>query len=366
MVMSEPEGPVLALGLMSGTSMDGIDAALLWTDGETIVEPRGALTALYDDDLRADLRDAIARAEMMPSVSVVERAMTLAHAAAVEALLRQEGIQAEAVHVIGFHGQTLLHRPEAGVTWQIGDGALLAIASEIDVVSDFRAADIAAGGEGAPLAPIFHAALSTRLPKPLAVLNIGGVANVTWIGADGSLLAFDTGPGNAMIDDWCRTHSGDSYDAGGQLAAAGKVNNDVLRHFLDNSYFDRSPPKSLDRNAFSEAPAENLSLEDGAATLAAFSVQAIARAAQHFPAPAARWLVCGGGRHNAVLMASLSDALRTPVDPVEAVGWDGDVLEAQAFAYLAVRSRRGLPLTFPTTTGVPRSLTGGRLDPAVL
>lgn len=357
---------MLALGLMSGTSIDGIDAALLRTDGLEIVEACGALTIPYDDTLRADLKRAIDQAEMMPNVNAVERAMTLAHAAAVEALLKQEDLLPEAVDVIGFHGQTLLHRPEAGLTWQIGDGALLAVATEIDVVSDMRAADMTAGGEGAPLAPIFHAALAAKLSKPIAILNLGGVANVTWIGADDALLAFDTGPGNAMIDDWCRASSGLAFDAGGHLAAAGKVDRGVLQSLLESPYFDRPPPKSLDRNAFSGTPVEGLSLEDGAATLAAFSVAAVARAAQHFPAPAERWIVCGGGRHNVVLMASLADALQAPVDPVEAVGWDGDALEAQAFAYLAVRSRRGLPLTFPTTTRAPRPLTGGQFDAALL
>lgn len=366
MDLSEPEAPLLALGLMSGTSVDGIDAALLRTDGMSIVEARGALTIPYGDGLRSDLKDAIDQAEMLPNVNAVERAMTLAHAAAVEALLKQEDILPEAVDVIGFHGQTLLHRPEAGVTWQIGDGALLAVATEIDVVSDMRAADMAAGGEGAPLAPIFHAALAAKLPKPIAVLNVGGVANVTWIGTDNTLLAFDTGPGNAMIDDWCRVNSGVAYDAGGRLAAAGKVDQKALRLLLESPFFDRPPPKSLDRNAFSGTPVEGLSPEDGAATLTAFTVAAVARAAQHFPAPVQRWIVCGGGRHNVVLMASLADALQVSVEAVEAVGWDGDALEAQAFAYLAVRSRRGLPLTFPTTTRAPRPLTGGRFDAALL
>ncbi|MDD9930175.1 MAG: anhydro-N-acetylmuramic acid kinase, partial [Rhodospirillaceae bacterium] len=187
--MSALDEPVLALGLMSGTSIDGVDAALLRTDGRSVVEACGALTVPYDDAVRSALREAIDQAEMMPNVKSVERAMTLAHASAVAALLRQQDMLPEEVSLIGFHGQTLLHRPEAGVTWQIGDGAMLAVATEIDVVSDFRTADMEAGGEGAPLAPAFHAALAADLEKPLAVLNIGGVANVTWIGPDGALIA---------------------------------------------------------------------------------------------------------------------------------------------------------------------------------
>ena len=364
--MNASDVPVLALGLMSGTSIDGVDAALLWTDGSTVVEPRGALTIPYDDALRAALRDAIDQAEMLPNVKSVERAMTMAHAAAVAALLHQENILPEIVHVIGFHGQTILHRPEAGVTWQIGDGAMLAVATEIDVVSDFRSADMEAGGEGAPLAPVFHVALAENLRKPVAVLNVGGVANVTWIDPDGSLVAFDTGPGNAMIDDWCRIHTGSKFDDNGHLASSGTVDAGILQRLLDNTYFDRPPPKSLDRNAFSSDPVAGMSAVDGAATLTAFTVSAVAQAAAHFPSPVERWLVCGGGRRNAVLMASLNDTLSGSVDPVEAVGWDGDALEAQAFAYLAVRSQRGLPLTFPSTTRVSRPMTGGRFDPALL
>jgi anhydro-N-acetylmuramic acid kinase len=366
--MPEPDlqQPVLALGLMSGTSMDGIDAALLWTDGDRIVEPRGSLSVPYEKRVRDALRLTIAQAEMLPGVDAVERAMTMAHAAAVDALLRQEGLTPDQVHVLGFHGQTILHRPEARMTWQIGDGALLAVATEIDVVSDFRSADVQAGGEGAPLVPVFHAALASAEPKPVAFLNIGGVANVTWIGPDGTLLAFDTGPGNAMLDDWCLTHTGEPLDADGRLAASGSIDRDALDALLDNPYFDRKPPKSLDRNAFPKTPVAGLSVADGAATLAAFTAQAVARAARHFPAPARRWLVCGGGRRNPTTMAMLGQALREPVVPVEDAGWDGDVMEAQAFAYLAVRSLRGMPLTFPATTGAPRPMTGGRLDRALL
>ena len=357
--------PVLALGLMSGTSMDGIDAALLWTDGDKVVEPRGRLSVAYDPDLRAALRRTVALAEMLPGVDTVERAMTLAHAGAVDTLLKQAEIAPEDVRVIGFHGQTILHRPEAGITWQIGDGALLAVASEIDVVSDFRAADVAAGGEGAPLVPVYHAALAADEARPVAILNIGGVANVTWIGPAGELIAFDTGPGNAMVDDWCLQHTGEPLDADGRLAASGAINATALAALLDNPYFGRRPPKSLDRNAFRPSPVAALSPADGAATLAAFTAQAVARAAAHFPAPARRWLVCGGGRHNPYMMGVLAATLKQPVAPVEAAAWDGDALEAQAFAYLAVRSLRGMALTFPATTGVSKPLTGGRLDRAL-
>jgi anhydro-N-acetylmuramic acid kinase len=271
------------------------------------------------------------------------------------------------VDIIGFHGQTILHEPERGRTWQIGDGPLLAGLTGIDVVNDFRSADVAAGGQGAPFVPLFHAALAAALPRPLAVLNVGGVANVTWIGeagAEGDLLAFDTGPGNAMLDDWTLRHTGRPADLGGALAGSGRVDTGVLSALLDHAYFERPAPKSLDRDAFDPAPLERLGTADGAATLVAFTAAAVAQAQKLFPRPVKRWLIAGGGRHNPTIMAALAQRLGAAVAPVEAVGWDGDALEAQAFAYLAVRSLRGLPLSLPTTTGVSRPLTGGKLHRA--
>jgi anhydro-N-acetylmuramic acid kinase len=282
-------------------------------------------------------------------------------------LLTRRGIAASTVDVVGFHGQTVLHEPERGRTWQIGDGPLLARLTGIDVVNDFRSADVAAGGQGAPFVPLFHAALAAALPTPLGVLNIGGVANVTWIGeagVEGELIAFDTGPGNAMLNDWTLRHTGRPADIGGALASGGRVDAGALSALLRHPYFERPAPKSLDRDAFDPAPLERLSPADGAATLVAFTAAAVARAQSLFPRPVNRWLVAGGGRHNPTIMAALAERVGTPVAPVEAVGWDGDALEAQAFAYLAVRSLRGLPLSLPTTTGVSRPLTGGKRHPA--
>ena len=259
-----------------------------------------------------------------------------------------------AVDVIGFHGHTILHRPEERRTWQIGDGALLARLTGIDVVCDFRTADIAAGGQGAPLVPLFHAGLAAALEKPLAILNIGGVANVTWLGGDGAVLAFDTGPGNALIDDWALRHTGQPIDRDGALARHGHIDAARLAEFLAHPFFDRKPPKSLDRDDFARFADPDLSAADGAATLTAMTASAVARGAEHFPAAVRRWLVAGGGRHNPILMAALRQRLGVPVEPVEAVGWDGDALEAQAFAYLAVRSLDGAPLSLPSTTGVER------------
>ena len=352
---------VLALGLMSGTSLDGIDAALLETDGEGVVSPLGALTVPYEAGLRERLRACLGREARDFETDAVERDITLAHADAVEALLRAGGRSTSDVRVVGFHGHTLLHRPERQWTWQLGDAALLASRIGVDVVADFRSADVAAGGQGAPLAPAFHAALAARMAKPVAVLNLGGVGNVTWVGRDAALIAFDTGPGNALIDDWMRRMTGMGFDQDGQAARSGTVDAAALSALLAHPYFDAPAPKSLDRDEFDTRAVDDLTTEDGAATLTAFTVAAVARAADLLPAPPVRWLVTGGGRHNPTMMKMLSDALPATVLPVEDAGWDGDALEAQAFAYLAVRSLRDLPLSWPGTTGVPKPQTGGRL-----
>ena len=355
--MSAEARLLLALGLMSGTSLDGVDAALLRTDGRAAVRPDAWLTRDYEPELRARLRETLGG---RGDVAAVARDVTRAHAAAVAALLGRAGIAAGAVDVIGFHGHTIAHRPDEGLTWQIGDGALLAELTGIDVVCDFRSRDVAAGGEGAPLASLYHAALASGLERPLAVLNLGGVANVTWLGADGALCAFDTGPGNALLDDWVRRHTGAPFDAEGALARTGAVDSGVLARLLVHPYFERPPPKSLDRDSFA-GTVEGLSPADGAATLAAFSATAVGKACAHLPAPPKRWLVTGGGRHNPILMDNLRNVLAVPVEAVEAVRWQGDALEAQAFAYLAVRALKGLAITLPETTGAPRPLAGGAL-----
>jgi anhydro-N-acetylmuramic acid kinase len=339
--------------------------ALLRTDGKAAIEPGPAATYPYDESLRARIRGVLGG---IGPVAEVERDLTSAPAAAVERFLSEQHLAASAIDLIGFHGHTILHRPEQRRTWQIGDGALLASATGIDVVNDFRSADVAAGGQGAPLAPLYHAALAAHLPKPLAVLNLGGVANATWIGPGqeegGAPIAFDTGPANAPLDDWVRRHTGHPMDSGGVLAAAGKVDAELLAALLDHPYFAAAPPKSLDREDFRWTLVERLNAADGAATLTAFVAASVAAGARHFPAPPRRWLVTGGGRHNPTLMAALGQALAAPVEPVEVVGWQGDALEAQAFAWLAVRSRCRLPLSLPSTTGVKRPQTGGQFHPA--
>jgi anhydro-N-acetylmuramic acid kinase len=345
-----------AIGLMSGTSLDGIDVAMIDTDGRDRVIPGPALTIPYLPEFRDRLRSVLGG---IGPVGEVEDELTRLHAEAVEHFLqRHPGTEPD---VVGLHGHTILHRPAQRRTWQIGDGALLAHRLGLDVVADFRSADVGAGGEGAPLAPLFHAALAAGLPKPLAVLNLGGVANVTWIGEGAQILAFDTGPGNALLDDWVHRHTGNAADTDGALARSGHVSAVCVERFLASPFFDRPPPKSLDRDDFREVVRTGLALQDGAATLTEMTAVAVAAATRHFSAPARQWLISGGGRHNPALMEALRRHLEAAVCPVEAAGWDGDALEAQAFAYLAVRSVEGLPLSLPSTTGVPHPTCGGRL-----
>jgi anhydro-N-acetylmuramic acid kinase len=345
---------------MSGTSLDGIDVAQITTEGRQRVIGGPALTVPYPEDFRDRVRSVLGG---IGDVAAVEAELTRLHAAAVAHF--RDRYPGALFDLIGFHGHTILHRPNERRTWQIGDGALLARLTQCDIVADFRSADVAAGGEGAPLAPLYHAALAADLPKPLAVLNLGGVGNVTWIGRrSNDIHAFDTGPGNALIDDWVKRHTGQPADFDGALARAGRVSEAHVARFLRAPYFDRKPPKSLDRDDFGGFIPEHLEVADGAATLTEMTAAAVEAATKHFPAPAREWLVCGGGRHNPAIMQALARRLDTPVRPVEAVGWDGDALEAQAFAYLAVRSVLDLPLSLPSTTGAPHPVRGGRLFPA--
>jgi anhydro-N-acetylmuramic acid kinase len=347
---------------MSGTSLDGVDVALIETDGERILAQGAATTLPYDQPLRKLIRDAFGADTPNAATRAAEQAVTARHAEAVRQWSTKNGIAVSSIDVVGFHGQTITHRPERRFTWQIGDGAGLARTLGVKVVNDLRIADVAAGGQGAPLVPVYHAALARDLPKPLAVVNVGGVANVTWIGATGELLAFDTGPGNAPIDDWCMRRAGLRFDADGALAAAGKVDRGRLERFGEHRFFARKPPKSLDRGDFNDEWAEGLSVADGAATLTQGTARAIALAAQWFPAPAVQWVICGGGARNPTLLKAISVETRGTVVTAASLGWDGDALEAQAFAFLAVRSLREMPLTFPGTTGVGRPLPGGRVN----
>jgi anhydro-N-acetylmuramic acid kinase len=361
-----------AIGLMSGTSLDGVDVAYLETDGESALTRGPALTFPYDAEMHQLLVAAIADAEKLTSrndrpasLARAERELTERHASAFAQFLHKSAIEQSAIDVIGFHGQTVLHRPDADLTVQLGLGEQLANATRCPVIYDMRAADVAAGGEGAPLVPVYHRALTAKLPaRPLAVVNVGGVANVTWIGRDGDLLAFDSGPGNALLDDWMLRRAGASHDQDGASSGRGVVDHDIVHLLLSHGYFAKPPPKSLDRNTFSTDLINGLSIEDGAATLAAFTAQAIAKSREHMPQEPELWIVAGGGRRNRTIMRLLAERVHHAVVPAEAAGLNGDSLEAEAWAYLAVRSVRGLPITFPGTTGVAEPMTGGlRADP---
>ena len=358
-----------AIGLMSGTSMDGIDVALLETDGETISAFGPTGSRAYTPAERNVIAAAVAQAPAITDRNVrsgvfgeAEHVVTEAHAEAVERFLADNGLSPDNVDIVGFHGQTIWHRPEKRLTVQIGDGPALAARLGIDVAHDLRGADVAAGGQGAPFVPVYHQALAAHagLELPVVVVNLGGVGNVTYL-SDEPPLAFDTGPANALIDDWVSVHAGLPYDDGGRIAAAGHVRESALKALLKSPYFSKEPPKSLDRNDFSMSAVSGLTLADGAATLAAFTAASLARARDWFRVSPRQWIVVGGGARNPTLMDMLRDRLDAPVVTGAAIGWSGDHVEAQAFAYLAVRSLRGLPLTFPTTTGVPEPMTGGVL-----
>lgn len=365
----------LAIGLMSGTSMDGVDVAAIRSDGVSVAEFGPTMLRPYDDAERAVIRAALEaapavahRADRPPALAAAEEVVTRAHADAVRAFLADNGLAPADVAVVGFHGQTVFHAPARRLTVQLGDGLALARAVGIPVVYDFRAADVAAGGEGAPLVPIFHAGLvaASDLARPVAVLNIGGVANLTFVGGDGAgdgagLLAFDCGPGNALLDDWCLRRTGRPVDGDGRLGAAGRVDERIVAELMTHPFFTLPAPKSLDRNAFSAAAVEGLGIEDGAATLTAFTARAVAAGLRLAPEMPRTLVVAGGGAHNPTMLAMIAAGTNTQVVTAGSVGWSTDFLEAQAFAHLAVRHLEGLPLSFPGTTGVKTPMRGGVL-----
>ena len=358
--------PIWALGAMSGTSLDGVDAAMVQTDGERIFAFGPTAYRAYSDDEQAILRAALGQwpgADVSAALDVVQSA----HAELLQGF--------EGADLVGFHGQTLAHEPRGRGTHQIGDGAGLAATLGVPVIWDFRSSDVELGGEGAPLAPFFHFACAKWIgaKQPLCFLNLGGVGNLTWIDPskarpdeEGALLAFDTGPANAPVNDLMMARLGQPFDRDGACARKGEVAQGALELFLDEPYFRRMPPKSLDRDAFSDmiGLVNELSDADAAATLTGMSAAAVLQAMEHCPRAPDRVLVTGGGRHNPVLMEMMRAALDCPVEPVEAVGLDGDMLEAQAFAHLAVRVRRGLPTSGPSTTGVRAGVSGGILSQA--
>jgi anhydro-N-acetylmuramic acid kinase len=359
-----------AIGAMTGTSMDAIDLAYLETDGRRMLKFGPSASYPFSDEDRALLRRAVAAAQSLTRrderpapLAEAEYLITGRHIDVIQTFLGQFGLSAASIDLVGFHGQTVLHRPEQGLTVQIGDGALLARRIGIDVAYDLRAADIAAGGQGAPLVPVFHRALAeaSGVAAPVLFVNIGGVANMTYVAPDADPIACDAGPGNALIDDLMLARTGRALDEDGACALEGKVDAAALAALLDHPYFAQKPPKSLDRNAFSSQPVAGLPLPDAAATLVAFTASALLAHLAFLPAPPRLIVVCGGGARNPALLRALAERAPCPVRRAEDFGWDSQAIEAQAFAYLGVRSAKGLPLTFPTTTGVAEPTSGGAL-----
>jgi anhydro-N-acetylmuramic acid kinase len=358
-----------AIGLMSGTSLDGVDIALIETDGRRVqaLGPTGYRP--YSEPERRLLREALAAAVNLPQrdarpgvLAEAERIVTQAHADAVKSFTAQNHITAEDVDIVGFHGQTVLHRPERRLTVQIGDAAVLAKTIRIPVMHDFRAADVAAGGQGAPLVPVYHRALAQSLARegPIVVVNIGGVSNITYIDGDDTLIACDTGPGNALLDDFIYRTTGQAFDCDGRLAAQGRVNVVWVARTLVHPFFTKPTPKSLDRNDFAHVDLGDVTPADGAATLTALTAGAIAKVVPLLPKAPKSWVISGGGARNLSMMRMLREKLApATVEAADALGWSADAIEAQAFGFLAARGLKGLPLSYPATTGVPMPMTGG-------
>jgi anhydro-N-acetylmuramic acid kinase len=358
-----------AIGLMSGTSLDGVDVALIETDGRRVRAFGPSGYRPYTDKERSLLRQALTEAVNLPQrdarpgiLREAERAVTVAHAEAVAAFTAQNRISSGDVDIVGFHGQTVLHRPEQKMTVQIGDAAALAKAIHIPVMHDFRAADVAAGGQGAPFVPVYHRALAQSLDRegPMVVVNIGGVSNITYIDGADTLIACDTGPGNALLDDFMLRTMSKPFDCDGRTAAQGAVNIAWIIRAMEHPFFALPPPKSLDRNDFASLKLPPMSPADGAATLTALTAEAIARIVPLLPKEPRSWIVAGGGARNLTLLRMLRERLApATVEPADALGWSADAIEAQAFGFLAARGLKGLPLSYPATTGVPIPMTGG-------
>jgi anhydro-N-acetylmuramic acid kinase len=357
-----------AIGLMSGTSLDGVDVAMIETDGKKVKAFGPSGYRPYTDFERRLLLQALTEAvhlearEARPGILLeAERVVTTAHAEAVASFKAQNRVASEDIDIVGFHGQTVLHRPADRMTVQIGDAAMLAKAIHIPVMHDFRAADVAAGGQGAPLVPVYHRALAQSLERegPVVVLNIGGVSNITYIDGD-TLIACDTGPGNALIDDFMQRTLNQRFDCEGRMAAQGTADAAWVAEALNDPFFALPPPKSLDRNDFAKRVLRNASPADGAATLTAFTAAAIARIVPLLPKRPRSWVVAGGGARNLTMMRMLRERLHpATVEAADVLGWSTDAIEAQAFGFLAARGLKGLPLSYPATTGVPIPMTGG-------
>ncbi|KKC35674.1 anhydro-N-acetylmuramic acid kinase [Devosia epidermidihirudinis] len=369
--------PIWAVGLMTGTVLDGyIDVALLRTDGETITSFGKYTLAPYPQSIRTLLEDTLDQARKWnfdgpePAIfAEAEEAITRAQSTAVANLIADAGLTPADIGIVGFHGQSVLHRApqpgRIGATRQLGNGQLMEDLLDIRVAYDFRSADVQAGGQGAPLAALYHQALLRTIDATdgkTAVLNLGGVANITWWDGKDQLIAFDVGPANAPINDFIRALGLGDMDRDGKMALRGTVDEPRLARLLTHPYLSAPYPKSLDRFDFLASMADGLGPDDGAATLTAFTTSAVGKALDLLPTRPEKLVVCGGGRHNPAIMAMLGTRAGVTAVSADSLGWRGDAIEAECFAFLAVRVLRGLPISFPTTTGAPQPMTGGRLS----
>ena len=365
--------PIWTIGLMSGTSLDGMDAALIKTNGIELLEFGEFISWAFTPAMQRKLSLLIRGRAPLHEIAKIENEFTKLNAQIVRDLIKKSKIQKNEIKLIGFHGQTIAHDPAKGYTWQIGNGPMLAHLTGIDVIYDFRRADVAAAGEGAPLVPLYHAALFKNEPLPLGVVNIGGIANVTWIGKSENsvkkdimahdIVAFDTGPGNGLLNDLIKNRTGKLFDEDGKIAASGKPDEKTLNNYLSDKYFAKLPPKSLDKNSFNISRTKHLSTEDAAATLTELTVQTIARSVQHLPKAPNEWMICGGGAENKFLMKRLKSLLKN-VKHISEFKLNAQEIEAQAFAFLAARSFYDLPISVPLATGVRVPTRGGVLAKA--
>lgn len=346
---------------MSGTSMDGVDVALIKTDGHRIVEHGGVAEFPFPQETVLAIKSVLGKSDKNDAdVKSVAREITLLHALAVEKFLTQENLKPSDIDVIGFHGQTIFHAPQDGITTQIGDGDLLAAQTGIDVVYDFRVDDVLHGGQGAPLVPVYHRALCADLPKPVCLINIGGIANVTYLdNDDDKMMGFDTGPGNGMMNDIVQKFFDKDYDDKGEIAKSGTVDMAVVDEFLKHPYFSQIPPKSLDKNSFDLGCIKHLLPQDALATLLEIVVVSMRQSFSLLPQYPETILLCGGGRKNDFLMERIKQSVNCAVKDVDSMGWRGDAIEAEAFAFMAVRHLLGLPNSFPGTTGTRQPVVGG-------
>ena len=353
-----------AIGLNSGSARTGIDAALIETDGEDFVRPVAFAQTAYTAATRALIAEAChiaARVELPHEEATITQAdqiVTALHIDIAKQLINRAGMVVDQIDIVGSHGHTIVHRPDRGWSWQIGNGTVISDALKRVVACDFRSGNMRAGGQGAPIAPVFHQQIVSTLEKPVVILDLGGIARFTYVGLDGALGAFEAGPGTALIDDWMLKHVGQPFDESGEMAARGQINALLLADLMRHDYFGASAPKSLDRDAISSDPVQFMDPADGAATLTAFAARTIAASVRHLPSPPTRLLVSGGGRRNKTLMAMISDAACINLEPIDGHYADADAIEAQAIAYIAVRRMKLLPISFPGTTGVDKPITG--------